>query len=140
VRPVERWLAERRAPTSEERALILSLPWRAAGLSAAAWLIAAGIFGVITATHHPAVFVAGTVLGILLAGLTSAAVTFLLCERTLRPLFALALAGEVPSGGEPGRALGTRPRLLVSWALGSGVALVAIAVSFWAVATPAATS
>jgi adenylate cyclase len=130
VRPVERWLAERRAPTSEERALVLTLPWRAAGLSAAAWLVAAGLFGVITATHHPAVFVARTVLGIMLAGLTSAAVTFLLCERTLRPLFALALAGEVPSGGEPGGALGTRPRLLVSWALGSGVALVAIAVAF----------
>lgn len=47
-------------------------------------------------------------------------------------MFALALAGETPSG--PGRlaarTLGTAPRLLVSWALGSGVALVAIVVAF----------
>jgi adenylate cyclase len=129
-RPVGRWLAESRAPTSEERALVLSLPRRAAGVSGVGWLIAAGLFGVVTATHHPAAFVAGTVLGILLAGVTSTAVTFLLCERTLRPVFALALAGEGPSSGELGAQLGTAPRLIVSWALGSGVALVAIAVAF----------
>jgi adenylate cyclase len=129
-RPVGRWLSERRAPTSEERALILSLPWRTAGRAAAGWLGAAVLFGGVTATHHPAVYVAGTAVGILLAGLTSAAVTFLLCERTMRPVFALALAGEVRSGRASSTILGTGPRLLVSWALGSGVALVAIAVAF----------
>ena len=130
LRRVKRWLAEMRAPTNEERTLVLSLPWRTAGLAGAAWFVAAGIFGVITGTHHPAVYVAGTVVGILLAGLTTAAVTFLLSERTLRPMFALALAGDVPSGAKPAAILGTGPRLLVSWALGSGVALVAIAVAF----------
>jgi adenylate cyclase len=129
-RPVARWLADDRAPTSEERALVLSLPRRTAGLAAVGWLTAGGFFGLVTATHHPAVYVAGTVLGILLAGLTSAAVTFLLSERTMRPVFALALAGEVPSEREAAATLGTGPRLLVSWALGSGVALVAIAVAF----------
>jgi adenylate cyclase len=129
-RPVGRWLAEGRVPTSEERALILGLPWRTAALAAAGWLAAAVLFGVVTATHHPAIYVAGTVVGIMLAGLTTAAVTFLLCERTMRPVFALALAGEVPSGRESARILGTGPRLLVSWALGSGIALVAIALAF----------
>jgi hypothetical protein len=129
-RPVDNWLAEDRQPTREERALVLSLPGRTAGLAAAVWLGASAIFAAVTATHHPAVFVAGTVVGILLAGLTSAAVTFLLCERTMRPVFALALAGEVPSEGQSPRVLGTAPRLLVSWALGSGVALIAIAVAF----------
>jgi adenylate cyclase len=129
-RPVGRWLGEGRAPTSEERALILSLPSRTAGIAVAAWLAAAALFGVVTATHHPAVYVAGTAVGVVLAGLTTAAVSYLLSERTLRPVFALALAGEVPSGRESGGILGTGPRLLVSWALGSGVALVAIAVAF----------
>jgi adenylate cyclase len=129
-RPVGRWLAEDRAPTSEERALVLSLPARMASLGMAAWLAAAAFFGTVTATHHPAVYVAGTVVGIVLAGLTTAAVSYLLCERTLRPVFALALAGEVPSGRDRRAVLGTGPRLLVSWALGSGVALVAIAVAF----------
>jgi adenylate cyclase len=129
-RPVGRWLAEDRAPTTDERALVLSLPSRTASLAIAGWLAAAAFFGVVTATHHPAVYVAGVVVGIVLAGLTTAAVSYLLCERTLRPVFALALAGEVPSGRARGGVLGTGPRLLVSWALGSGVALVAIAVAF----------
>jgi adenylate cyclase len=128
--PIRRWLAEDRAPSGHERALVLGLPRRTATLAAVGWLTAGGFFGIVTATHHPAVYVAGTVLGILLAGLTSAAVTFLLCERTMRPVFALALAGEVPSEREAAATLGTGPRLLVSWALGSGVALVAIAVAF----------
>jgi adenylate cyclase len=45
-------------------------------------------------------------------------------------VFALALAGEVPVGHEASATLGTRPRLLVSWALGSGIALAAIALAF----------
>jgi adenylate cyclase len=131
-RPVGRWLAEDRAPTDEERALVLGLPWRAAGLTAAAWLVAAVVFGIQTATHHPAVYVVGVVLGIVLAGLTTTGMTFLLAERTLRPVFARALAGDTPSRSvaRAARTLGTGPRLLVSWALGSGVALVAIAVAF----------
>jgi adenylate cyclase len=129
---IERWLAEDRTPDSEERALVLSLPWRAAGHAGAGWLLAAILFGAQTATHHPAVYVAGVVLGITLAGLTTTGITFLLVERALRPLFALALADDTPSGAGSvaARTLRTAPRLLVSWALGSGVALVAIAVAF----------
>lgn len=131
IRPVEAWLAEDRAPTGAERALVLSLPWRAAGLAGAAWLVAAALFGAQTATHHPAVYVAGVVLGIMLAGLTTTGTTFLLVERALRPLFALALEAETPGQGPAAvRGLRTGPRLLVSWALGSGVALIAIAVVF----------
>ena len=128
-RPVERWLAEQRPPDEGERRLVLALPWRAAFGAALAWGGAALLFGVITATHHPLVFVAGIVVGIALAGLISAAVTFLLSERALRPVFASALEGEVPAGGAP-RVLRTRPRLLVSWALGSAVALLAIPLAF----------
>jgi adenylate cyclase len=131
-RPVERWLADERAPTEEECALVLSLPLRTAAMGGAAWLLAAVVFGVQTATHHPAIYVAGVVLGILLAGLTTTGITFLLVERALRPLFARALAGDTQPGPRPvaTRTLGAAPRLLVSWALGSGVALVAIAVAF----------
>jgi len=129
-RPIRAWLGEARAPTAAERTRVLSLPWHTAARAMAGWLGAALLFGLITATHHPAVFVAGTMLGIVLAGLTTAALSFLLCERTMRPVFALALAGESPSGGNSVGILGTGRRLLVSWALGSGVALVAIAVAF----------
>jgi adenylate cyclase len=130
--PVGRWLAERRAPTDRERRLVLSLPWRGGARVAAGWFAAAFLFGVFTATHHPAVYVIGVVVGILLAGLTTTAVTFLLIERTLRPVFALALAGAAPSKREPlaVKVLGTGPRLLVSWGLGSGIALLAIPLAF----------
>ena len=131
-RPVELWLADARAASADERALVVGLPWRTAGLVGAGWLVAALLFGAQSATHHPAIFVAGVAAGILLAGLTTTGISFLLTERALRHLFALALAGESPSWPEPvaARALRARPRLLICWALGSGVALIAIAVAF----------
>jgi adenylate cyclase len=130
IRAVADWLGARRPPSPRERALVLTLPRQAAVLSAAGWLVASALFGVVTATHHPAVYVAGVVLGIQLAGLTTAAASYLLAERSLRPVVALALAGELHSRPATTPMVGTRPRLLVSWALGSGVALVAIAVAF----------
>jgi adenylate cyclase len=130
--PPEQWLREERAPTDRERHFVFSGPWRAASRAGAAWLGAAVLFGGVTATHHPAVYVAGVVIGILLAGLTSTAITFLLIERTLRPAFAVALGGEVSSltGSRASKLVRTRPRLLASWALGSGIALIAIPLAF----------
>lgn len=130
--PVARWLSESRPPTPAERARVLSLPWRAAALAGLGWLGGTLVFGVVAATHHPAAYVAGVAAGIFLAGLTTTGIVFLLTERVLRPLFALALAGEPAATAQPGaaKALRARPRLLISWALGSGVALVAVAVAF----------
>ena len=141
-RPIERWLAERRPPTDHERELILSAPWRTALRAAAGWIGAALVFGFQTATHHPLIYVTGVVVGILLAGLTSTAVTLLLIERTLRPVFARALAGEVSPRSESlaTKVVRTRPRLLASWALGSGIALIAIPWPSWAGETRRATS
>ena len=135
-RPIDRWLDEGRAPTGDERALVLSLPWRLARHSGAGWLLAAILFAAETATHHPAAYVAGVGLGIALAGMTTTGITFLLAERLLRPLFALALAGHAPVNLRSGsaRTLSTAHRLLVSWALGSGVALVAIGAAVQAAA------
>ena len=130
IRTVAEWLGARRPPTADERAVVLGLAPQAAIVSALSWLLASVVFGIVTATHHPAVYVAGVVLGILLAGLTTAAATYLLAERSLRPVFALAFATGERAGSQGAAMLGTRARLLVSWALGSGVALVAIAVAF----------
>lgn len=131
-RGVERWLAERRSPTERERRLVLGVPSFAAAGAAAGWAGGALLFGLNAATHHPALYVAGIVVGILLAGVVTTAATFLLVERGVRPAFARALAGEVrPERAELAtRVLRTRPRLLVTWALGSGVALLAIPLAF----------
>jgi adenylate cyclase len=130
--PIEQWLAERRPPDARQRDLIFSAPWRMAARAGAGWLGAALLFGAITATHHPPIYVAGVIVGILLAGLTSTAVTLLLIERALRPAFAFALAGDVSSKSQSlaTRVVRTRPRLLASWALGSGIALTAIPLAF----------
>ena len=126
-RTYEPWLVESRAAGAEDRETIFSFPWRMAVRSGWWWAGAMLLFGAIAGTHHPALYVAGLVVGIALAGLTTTAITFLLVERDMRPIFARALAGGAhPHVGT----LGTRARLLVSWALGSGVALVAIALAF----------
>jgi adenylate cyclase len=131
-RPIEGWIAEGRPPTERERRLVLGLPSVAATGAAAGWIGAALLFGLATATHHPAVFVAGVVVGILLAGVITTAATFLLVERAVRPVFASALAGEVRPERQTlaARVLRTRPRLLITWALGSGIALVAVPLAF----------
>ena len=59
---------------------------------------------------------ARALVGIVLFGLILTALTYLLAERALRPAYALALTRE-----EAGRAIGVRSRLLVAWAVGSGV-------------------
>ena len=131
-RPVEGWISEGRAPTERERRLVLGVPSFAAGGAAAGWAGSALLFGLNAATHHPVVYVAGIVAGIVLAGIITTAATFLLVERAVRPVFAQALAGEVDPERQPfaSRVLRTRPRLLVTWALGSGIALVAVPLAF----------
>ena len=126
------WLGEKRPPTDDERRLVLGLPSHAAAGAAVGWGGAALLFGVVTATHHPAVYVAGVVVGILLAGVITTAATFLLVERALRPVFAGALAGEPRQERQTlsARVLRTRPRLLVCWAVGSGVALASVPLAF----------
>ena len=63
--------------------------------------------------------------GTLLAGLACAAVCYLLTERFLRPVFARVLAGEPPDRSDHRH----HPRLMLSWALGSAVPLIGIAIA-----------
>ena len=64
--------------------------------------------------------------GVILAGLVHACVAYLLSERGLRPAVAEALGGDVPSRPPP---VALQRRFLLAWGLGSGVPLVAIALS-----------
>ncbi|HEY8547300.1 MAG TPA: adenylate/guanylate cyclase domain-containing protein [Acidimicrobiales bacterium] len=117
------WVVEERPPTDEEREAALRLPWRsalrpllfwlmgAAGYAVAAPLLGAGALDVLQVVHS-----------IVLGGLVTCALGFLLIERVFTPLFALALAGEPPR--RPAT-LGVRMRLLFAWAAGSCVPLLA---------------
>ena len=117
---VLRWLAERRPPTPEEREETLRLPLRFVLSALVFWSLAPVVFGILNVfvLDNPALVVVQNTIGTVLGALTTAALTFLVIERTLRPVFALALAGEPP---DRERYLGIRPRLMLSWALGSGV-------------------
>jgi adenylate cyclase len=124
IAAVRLWVAGGRDPTSADRELAVRLPWLLAVGSFGFWLVAAIIFTILNALFGNGwrdlvrIFI-GTVLG----GLTTSALSFLLVERNLRPLFALALAGGLRRRD---RYLGIRPRLMLSWILGSGVPLVGV--------------
>lgn len=123
VAPAWRWLAEDRAPSPREREVTLSLPLRMALLILSAWLLAVVVFS-IHAWHfgHRVSEGARAGVGVLVGGLITTALTYLLAERFLRPAVALALADAPPERTR----VGIRPRLMLSWALGSGIPLLGI--------------
>jgi adenylate cyclase len=115
------WLSEERTPTEAERDATLRLPMQEAARTSVAWAIGAVFFGLFTVVVDGlgagAIRVAVTIVD---GGLITCAVLFLLFERALRPVFAHALAGESPPKV---MSIGVRPRLLLTWALGSAVPL-----------------
>jgi class 3 adenylate cyclase len=119
------WLKDRRMPSESERDATLRLPLREAGRSSVAWAVGAVLFPLFDvlrgSTGAHAMRVAATIVD---GGLITCAIVFLLFERALRPVFARAL-----SGGSPPRVvtIGVRPRLLLTWALGSAVPLFGLA-------------
>lgn len=127
LRRTARWLAEAGPPTPEERDLALHLPALLAAIGLAFWIGATVVFGTVNAFQGEAALevlriMTGTVLG----GLSTSALTFLVLERALRPVFARALEAGIPTHT---RTVGIRPKLVLSWALGSGIPLLAIATS-----------
>src|SRR5438132_6609126 len=123
------WLAEERAPTVREQRRTLRLPLTEAAEGMIPWLIAAVIWPVLNLAYYgnSITFAARVGLSILLGGLATSALVYLLVERTFRPLFALALAGDVP---EHSGALSVRSRLMLSWALGADLFLVMIGLTY----------
>jgi adenylate cyclase len=121
------WVLDERTPTRQEAETALREPFRLGAASVIVWLAAAVLFTVLNAVvGNPADAVVRVCVGVVFGGLATSLMTFLLVERTLRPLFAVVLAGEVPARQG---LLGVRPRLMLSWALGSGVPLLGIALA-----------
>ncbi|HEX8003052.1 MAG TPA: adenylate/guanylate cyclase domain-containing protein [Mycobacteriales bacterium] len=121
---VGRWAAEHRRPTGTEVEETLALPRTLLALPEAVWLLAAVTFGVQLATFHVgSVLVVRVVTGIVLGGLITSTLTYLLLERTLRPVAALVLSYGVL---DRPRAPGIMRRLVVTWLLGSALPLLAV--------------
>ena len=121
------WLVEDRMPTAAEQRLTLAQPWRQAVAGMIGWLGAAAIWSLLTGLGHPFAYTVRVALSIVLGGLSTSALTYFLVEWTLRPVVALALAGDVPEGVV---APGVRTKLLLSWAVGADVFLVMVGLTF----------
>jgi adenylate cyclase len=121
---VNAWVFEERRPSPAEVEQVLALPRTLLVVPAAVWLLAAAVFGTLQATFDVGwVIVLRTVTGILLGAVVTATLTYLLVERSLRPVAALVLAYDAL---DRPRAPGILPRIVVSWLLGSALPLVAV--------------
>lgn len=89
------------------------------------WTIAVVVF---TAINLPSSLAGGLDAAVTIAagGATTCALSYLLAERIVRPLVAEAMAGE---SDPPPVVLGVRRRVLLSWALGTGIPLLGVALA-----------
>ena len=121
---VGRWAAEGRRPSGDEVEEVLALPRTLLVLPEGVWLLAAAVFGAQQAAFDVGpVLVVRVVTGIVLGGIITSTLTYLLLERTLRPVAALVLSYRVL---DRPRAPGIMRRIVVSWLLGSALPLLAV--------------
>jgi adenylate cyclase len=119
------WAFEGRTPTLDERSTLLREPWRQALRPLVFWVAAAAVYATLTALFGADfITLVRVVEATLVGGVATCALSYLLIERSFRPLFVYVLDGApelLP------RTPGIRLRLLLTWAVGSGVPLLAIA-------------
>ena len=128
------WWSSGREPTAMERAEALRIPDRASLVTFAFWVAIAVLGGVFMAigTRVSGTRVVAMVAATLLTGTAASALSHVLAERSLRPVFARALQNQ-PTPRT--RVLGVRRRLLLFWALGSGIPVGGILISPFAFET-----
>jgi adenylate cyclase len=119
VRPQVAWLLEDRAPTPAERKGTLRLPMLCAAVDGTFWLTAAVLFGALNAdaSADAAFHVSST---IVMGGITTITVAYLVNERLQRSVTARALATAPPKRVH---GPGVKGRLVLAWSLATGVPL-----------------
>ncbi|MGY2082824.1 adenylate/guanylate cyclase domain-containing protein [Blastococcus sp. SYSU DS0539] len=123
-RATNRWLMAGRDPTGEEAAHALRLPPDTALIAALVWLLGAVLMGAVAAVSFPDALVGARVaVAVVLGGVVTAGVTYLLVARAARAVTARALAAHPPAGA---LTLGVRIRLLLTWGLTSGVPMLGV--------------
>jgi adenylate cyclase len=114
----------RRPDAHRERKLVLYGPLRLVTVQAVLWMLAAGVFATLNAqfSGRLALAVGETVL---LGGITTCALSYLLSERILRSTAERVLADDPPRRRFPGVA----GRWLLFWLLGTGVPVIGLILS-----------
>ena len=116
------WLRSGAPADAETRSLVLRLPLRLSYGDAVGWAGAVVVFGVLNATYTP-VFGLQVASTIALGAVTTVPLNYLLVERVLRPAVTLA---HVDAPSPPPIVLGVTRRMVLAWAVGSGVPLLGI--------------
>ena len=128
--PIDEWLRAGRAATEADRREVVRQPFAFVRVSAPFWIVGAVVFACVGSTESIAgVGVIATT--VLLGGMATAALEYLLVEREMRPVTARALADGRP---EVPVAPGVTTRFTMSWALGTAVPLlgvVALAIAYF---------
>jgi adenylate cyclase len=119
-----RWIGDGRVPTEAEHHLALRQPVRLTEIAGLAWGGGILLSNAVQLALKPG-FAAVTVPMTILGGATTGALIYLLSERALRPITARALAIRRP---ERPIAPGIRRRLVIAWALGTGVPVFVVLV------------
>lgn len=117
------WLTLGRSPKSDEARRAMRLPADMATVSSSLWLIGTVLITAVAAVLGSPLDALGIGLAIALGGLTTVGVTYLAAEWLARPIMTLALEVTPPQGALSAT---VRTRLILTWALASGVPLVGV--------------
>ena len=91
------WLVADRPASREEQRRLLLVPLWLALQGMIGWVGAAGAWSLLTASgHHSGSYVARVAMSILLGGLATSGLVYLIVEWTIRPIIARAFADSVP--------------------------------------------
>jgi adenylate cyclase len=119
-----RWLARGRTPTRHEARRALRAPLDLAIVTGALWVLGAVVMAILAiALDADAGEVFGLSGGLVLSGLTTAGVTYMIAAAVGRPVSSIALQVYPPTESV---FLTLRMRMLVSWLLASGIPLLGI--------------
>jgi adenylate cyclase len=119
-----RWLLRGERPSTVDAHRALRMPRDMAVIAAVFWALGSVAIGIAAAAvGEDGQTVLGIVGGSVLAGCTTAGITYLLVGRASQPIARLALASCPP---ETAPVFGVRWRLLINWVLTSGTPIVAL--------------
>jgi adenylate cyclase len=116
------WLIEERPATLDEIRLILYAPLRLFGLQFGLWTAAAAVFAIVNLSYSTRLAI-GTATAVVLTGLVTGSLAYLMTERVLRSPAARALGRGAP---ERMAVPGVTTRALLAWALGTGIPVLGL--------------
>jgi adenylate cyclase len=122
LRPVVMMLRPGDDPDDEQRRKVLSAPRRIFLFQALLWALASVVVGVVNGLESVPLGVAVGLI-VALAGWTTSCITFLLCERALRPVARRVLASGIPTRRN---VRSVASRTMFAWGLGTGVAVLGL--------------